>query len=93
MTSGSIFHGHHTWCPVSMGGHSSDLPLFLNVSFFFILFLFGYAGSCCCAGSFLVAASRAYALVVCAVFSLGWLPLLLGLGSRAHGLSSCSAWA
>ena len=34
MTSGSIFHGHHIWCPVSMGGHSSDLPLFLNISFF-----------------------------------------------------------
>ena len=92
MISGSIFHGHLV---PSVNGRA----LIRSSSVFKYIFLFEFylfwamLGLCCCAGFFLVAAGRSSPLVVCAVFPLGWLLLLLGMDARAHGLSSCSAWA
>ena len=66
-----------------------------------IYFIFGCVGSSLLhVGFSLVAASRDYSSLRCAVFSLRWL-LVLGaraLGARAsvvvaHGLSSCGSWA
>ena len=67
---------------------------------FFLFFKKNYLYLClavlgllCCAGFSLAAASRGYSPVVMHGFSLRWLLLLWGTGSRAQGLEYCSLWA
>ena len=66
--------------------------------FFFFIFIF-FLHFCLCwvfvaaHGLSLVAASGDYSSVWCTGFSLQWLLLLLSMGSRCTGFSSCGLWA
>ena len=67
-----------------------DLFIFKNL---FILFIFGCVGSVAACGLSLVAASGGYSSLQCVGFSLQWLLLLLSMGSRCAGFSSCGSRA
>ena len=67
-----------------------DLFIFKNL---FILFIFGCVGSVAACGLSLVAASGGYSSLQCVGFSLQWLLLLLSMGSRCTGFSSCGSRA
>ena len=57
--------------------------------FFLLLIIFGH----CCTGFSLVAASGAPLWLCCTGFTLQLLLLLLSVGSRSTGFSSCPLWA
>ena len=79
--------------------HGADLrgvilfAFFFNKFIYFIYLFLAVLGLRCCAGLSLVAGSRGYSSLWCADFSLQWLPLLRGTGSRCTGFSNCVSQA
>ena len=73
----------------------STLPvvIFFKCIYIYIYLLLTVLGPCCRLGFSLVQQAGASLQLGCVGFSLQWLLLLPGTGSRHAGFSSCSRWA
>ena len=84
---------YYIYCSVSCSVCSTIYHghfFFLNL---FIYLFLAALGLCCCVRAFSSCSERGYSSLRCVGFSLRWLLLLLSMGPRRAGFSSCGAQA